>query len=167
MKRTLKIVLAISLIMIFVLSVVSCGAGGNLDIDKAESALKDEEYNVNIVKDDDYNGIPVVRTFIANKGTEYISIVEFEKSATAKLFYQNAKALYDAEIEEIENEIKLYEHFLKEYDDVLKSDEIDDFEDEVKSLKEELDDAKEDYAFGYSGKVFWYGTADAVEDAKG
>ena len=96
-----------------------------------------------------------------------LSIVRYADAKSAKLAYQEIKLKYDYQIDSLKLEIKSLEHQLKKYEDDLDSDEIDEIEDEIKELKEELEEMKEDFVIGRSGKVVWYGTADAIKDSKG
>ncbi len=164
MKRLWKIALSALLIIVFAVSVTACG----ISYDRAEDNLEDEDYEIEISKDENFEGIPIEKSIRAyNYDTDdYIQISVFEKSSSAKLAYNMIKSMYDTELKELENDKKLLEHLLKEYEDDLSSSEIDDIEDEIKDIKDEIEEMKEEFEFGRSGKTVWYGTVDAVKDAK-
>ena len=164
MKRLLTILLAVAMLVSSVFVLSSCGKKPRLDLEKAEKALEDNDYYVSYSDDIDEPGIE--ESLYAYKDEHTLVIVKFEKSSTAKLYYQQVKMQMEQEIESLEMEIKLTKHMLSKYDDDMDSDEIDDLEDELKDLEKELEEIKEDYVIGKSGKYVWYGDAKAIEDSK-
>ena len=165
MKKFLTLMLAVLMLVSSVVVLSSCGAKPKLNLEKAEEALKDNDYMVSYSDDIDEAGIE--ETLSAYKKDDSLVIVKFAKSSTAKLYYQQMKMELDYEIESIELKIKTTKHMLDKYEKDLDSDEIDELEDELKELEKELEETKEDYVIGRSGKYVWYGTEDAIKDSKG
>ena len=182
MKRKLAVLLALAMLIGCVALFASCGAKPELDLEKAKDALEDEDYTV--YYSDDEDDLPVYAEGVLSASDDddnYVYIMRFADAKTAKLYYNTLKIDRDneiaeikAEIKSLKAEIKASEQVLKKYEDDMKSDEIEDLEDEIeeledeiKDLEKELEDMKEDYVIGRSGKVVWYGTADAIKDSKG
>ena len=164
MKRLLTILLALLMLVSSVFVLSSCAQKPKLNLEKAEEALKDNDYYVSY--DDDSSSTGVAEALYAYKDDHKLVIMKFEKSSTAKIAYEQLKMEYEHEIESMEMEIKAAKHTLKTYEDDMKSDEIKALEDEIKDLEKELEETKEDYVFGRSGKYVWYGDAKAIEDSK-
>ena len=167
MKRTLAVLLTLAMLIGSVALFASCGAKPQLDLEKAEEALEDRGYDVNYNDDAGDDDPTMEESLYAYDGDgEWLTIVRFADTTTAKLRYQELKLEYDYEIDEIELEIKMLKNQLKKYKKELDSDEIDDIEDEIKELEDELKDLKKENVFGRSGKVVWYGTTSMVEATK-
>ena len=139
-----------------------------LDIDKAEDVLREKNYEVQIKRDSDFEGVEVIleRSLSADKDDEWIDIYEFENNKTAKMFYQMKKGGLDASIQATKSNIEVYEYILEEYSDKLLSDEIDEFEDALKVCKKELVEYEELLAcIGISGKYVWHAShKDVIKD---
>ncbi len=180
MKTILAKLLAVALIVVMVLSLASCGAKPELDLEDAAENLEDKDYLVRYIDDKDELELNEVATLYASNDDDFLRVVEYKDAKSAKLAYEEIKMEYDLEIQEIkveieaiELEIKFYEHMLDEYDKDLDSDDIDDLEeeiddlnDEIKDLEKNLEKYKEEYSYGRSGKFVWAGTVDAIEDSK-
>jgi len=168
MKKLLTKLLAGFMTLACVCSMAACAP--RLNIDDAEDALRDKGYEVEVEHNTNYYEIEgmVEKALYAERDDEWIEMVEFSDSKTAKLAYETEKAYYEAEIAVIESEIALYKHFLKEYQDSLTSEQIDEMEDEVKELKKEkADNEKELECMGRNGACIWFASSmDIIEDAK-
>ncbi len=141
MKKFTKI-LALSLALIMsVMMLASCaifGAKPAKDPEKAKDALKDNDYNVQLIDDKDalegyaeMNECGKLTAVVvgANEDEEFISILYFEDASDAKKAYEDSK-------------------------------------EELKEMQEEDDDYK-DYVCGRSGKMVWMASSkDAVKAAK-
>ncbi len=169
MKKFLTVLLAAVMLLGCAVVFVSCEKQGpkpNLDLDEVADVLDDEGYEVEYSDDEDELGVGMVEVLTAYDGDNYIHIVKYASTATAKLAHEQAMFEFDTEIEEIKLKIKLYEHYIKKYEDDLDNDEIDYYEDEIKDLEDELEDMNDEVCFGRSGKYVWYGTEDAIKDSK-
>ncbi len=169
MKKLLTGLLALVMLVSSVFVLSSCAAKPELDLEDAKKNLEDEEWIVRFEDDKDLLGAGYEETLTAydKDYEEYISIIKFEKAATAKLYYKQLKWEYDQSIESLEKEIEWAEHLLSKYEDDMKNDEIDELEDEIKELEKELEEYKEEYVIGRSGKYVWVGTEKAIEASKG
>ena len=179
MKTILAKLLAVALIVVMFLSLASCGAKPELDFGDAADNLEDHDYEV-LIDDDDLD-VNVKRMLSAyDDGDNFLYMIEYKDTKSAKLAYEELKMQYDEEIKGIEFEIKnielkieTIEHILEEYDNKLDSDEIDNYkeeldelEDGLKDLNNELEEAEDEGAFGRNGNIVWIGTIDAIEDSK-
>ena len=164
MKKFLTLMLAVLMLVGSVVVLSSCGAKPKLNLEKAEEALKDNDYMVSYSDDVDEAGME--EALYAYKDDNSLVIIKYAKSSTAKLYYQQMKMELDNEIAALELDIKMAKHMLDKYEKDLDSDEIDELEDEIKELEKELEEYEEDYVVGRSGKYVWYGTAKAVKDSK-
>ena len=164
MKKFLTLMLAVLMLVGSVVVLSSCGAKPKLNLEKAEEALKDNDYMVSYSDDVDEAGVE--ESLYAYKEGNSLVIIKFAKSSTAKLYYQQMKMEQEYEIKSLEFEIKAAKHMLDKYEKELDSDEIDELEDEIKELEKELEEYEEDSVIGRSGKYVWYGTAKAVKDSK-
>ena len=163
----MKKFLAAILMLIMVLSMVSCVARPEMDLEEAKDNLEDEDYRVSYTDDEDDLDAGYEEMLMASKDDDYLYVVKFGDVKSAKLAYEELKLEREAEIDETKLEIKKIEHLLKKYERDLDSDEIDEYEDELKELEDKLDDMKKEFVYGRSGKVVWYGTADAIDASKG
>ncbi len=165
MKRILTLALAVLMLVSSLVVLSSCAARPKLNLEKAEEALKDNDYFVSYSDDIDEPSIEEYLT--AYKEDDQLTVIKFAKSSTAKLAYQEKKLEMDYKIDSLELEIKSVKHILAKYEKDLKSDEIKGYEDDLKDLEKELEEYKEEYVIGRSGKYVWYGTVDAIKDSKG
>jgi protein subunit release factor A len=155
-----------------VCAMASCGA--NIDFDKAEDNLEDNDYLVEVVKDPEFMGIEglVEKSLMAvseDDVKDYIVIYEAVNAKTAKLYYNVQKNEIKAEIAALEDQIKLYEHILEEYSSELESEMEDGMEDEIEEMQDEIEDLEEQLkCMGVKGKTFWVASSeDVLEDAQG
>ena len=160
--------LAVLLVAVMMLTLTSCFANPKLDFDEAEDNLKDHDYTVKIIDDEDDLDVGIVQSLTAysEDGDDFLYIIEYDSARYAKLAYKMIKQEYDAEVATLELEIEQIEYILDHYEDDLTSDEIDNYEDELKELKDELEETEEEYLFGIKGKYVWIGTESAIEDSK-
>lgn len=165
MKRFLTLALAVLMLVSSLVVLSSCAAKPKLNLEKAEEALKDEDYYVSF--SDDVDETSIEQYLYATKDDDSLVVIKFEKASTAKLAYQEKKLEMDYKIDSLELEIKSVKHILAKYEKDLKSDEIKGYEDDLKDLEKELEEYKEEYVIGRSGKYVWYGTVDAIKDSKG
>ena len=165
MKRFLTLALAVLMLVSSLVVLSSCAAKPKLNLEKAEEALKDEDYYVSF--SDDVDETSIEQYLRAIKDGDSLVVIKFEKASTAKLAYQEKKLEMDYKIDSLELEIKSVKHILAKYEKDLKSDEIKGYEDDLKDLEKELEEYKEEYVIGRSGKYVWYGTVDAIKDSKG
>ena len=128
--------------------------------------MEDKGYSVSYSDDDDDPGfqesLHVYKTSY-DDDYEYMSVMRFEKSKTAELYYKMMKQEYDNEIAELNSQIDFLEHMLETYEDDLSSSDMDEYKDELKDLRNELKDSKEDYVMGYKGSVVWFGSIGIFE----
>jgi len=169
MKKILTVLLAMAMLLGCVAVLASCTKQGpkpNLDLEDAADVLEDEDYSVVYVDDEDDLDPGMVETLTAYDDDNYLYVIKFASSATAKLYYEEIKLEYDYNLESTKLEIKSKEHTLKKYDDDLENAEIDEIEDDIKDLEKEIKEMEEEACFGRSGKYVWIGTKDAVKDSK-
>jgi len=167
MKRILAALLALTLLVCGALTLTSCAPKPELYLEEAKDNLEDADYEVSHVDDEDMLSPAVKESLSAHDDDNYLYIVVFNDTKSAKLAYKEFKLESDQEIEALELEIKSIKHYLKKYEDDLDSDVIDEYEDELKDLEKELEEEKDEFVVGRSGKTVWYGTKDAIKDSKG
>ncbi len=167
MKKLLIKLTALGLLAVTLLALASCSIfTAKPDLDEYKKNLEDAKYLVN---EQDEPELPMKEALYANKieGGKSLTVMVFEDSKSAKLYFENMELELDNEIESIKIEIDFYEHILKKYDDKLSSDEIDEYEDEIKDLEKQLEELKDEYVLKRKGDTVWFGDKDAFEDAKG
>lgn len=181
MKKTLRSIIALMILLCTVFAISSCVAQPPKDLEKAADNLEDADYNVSYSDDEDELSVGIVERLYASDEDNFLMVIVFDNAKTAKLYYNNTKLSLNQQIEEIKSEIeynksqiKYYEHILKQYDDDLSNSEadryeeyIDEYEEEIEDMMEELEELKKEYVLGISGKTVWYGTKQAIKDAKG
>lgn len=151
-------------------SITACSP--KLKIDKAEEALRDKGYEVEIdhdVHDVDYGVDAVIeRALYAERDDSWIEIYELKSKKAATLFYEIIEAEREADKQIANAYIEYYEHLLNEYKYEMTSEEIADFEAEIKEYKEDLERYNEDEeTSGVNGKYIWFASdADVIKDAK-
>ena len=182
MKRLFAAFLAVTMLVLSVFTLASCGKP-ELDFDDAKDALEDAGYYVSIERGTDETGdVTIDRTLQASKSEsdDFLYIVVYNDVKSAKISYEALKLEMEEDLAEAEAEIEMYELQIKalktklrKYDDELKSDEIkalekqiETYEDKIKDLKEDIKESKNELVFGRSGKYVWYGDAKAIEDSK-
>ena len=160
--------LAICLILATLFCITSCGAKPKLNFEKAQKNLEDKDYMVMFSDDEDDLKPGMAAYLSASDGDENrLVMIEYKDLKSAKLAYKEYKLSIESKIEEKELEIKELKNILKKYDADLDSEAIDNCEDEIKELQDEIKDLKKETLYGRSGKIFWYGTKDAVKASKG
>ena len=177
MKKVVCKLIPLLLVVGCVIGLSACGfASGNasfsnfkpeLKLEKAETRLKDEGYNV-VVQDSSEYGVKTI--FQASKqssnGTDTLYIIECESSKMAQLTYDVMLASYQSRVDSTQAQYDLLSYQLKTYRDELKRTEIDELEDQIEQYEEELEEYAEDFTAGVSGKFVWFGTVDAAKDSK-
>ena len=157
MKRILSFILVVVTMIVACSSLVACGGPKpKLDLDKAKKNLKKNDYDVEICDGDEwddpiYGCLAIDEVLYAeDDGDNWIVIY---KCKTAK----DAELMYKGEYEDDSNAWLKYEKYvLKQFGKYMDKED-------KRYLKNKLDE----YVSGYSGKYFWCGTKDAVEDTKG
>ena len=186
MKKTLRSIIALMILLCTVFAISSCVAQPPKDLETAADNFEDADYDVVMYYDDadDIYIAGVVEYLLAReneKDGETLYIYVFETAKAAKLYYNTLKLGRDHEIESIKNSIESYkaqikymEYILENCDDDLSKSEIESYEDRIESyeedieeMMEELEELKKEYVLGISGKTVWYGTKQAIKDAKG
>ena len=172
MKKRFMRMMSGFLVVGALLPMAGCGLfSPKLNIDDAEDALEERNYEVEIERDADFEELEgiIVKALYAEKGDDEIVIFEGKNKKTIKLLYEMEKASIEAEIAELNAMIEVYEHIVSDYDDILKSAEIDALEDEIKELKEEVEDCEKELAcIGISGVYIWRASSeDVIKDAQG
>ena len=178
MKKTLIRCAAVLLLIACALSAASCSLFApkpETDVKVAATTLERNGYLVETIEElegDSRLGIGIKRAFRASYtygialNEKSLVMIEFRSPTTAKLYYEEKKAEYDAEIEEISHEIKVYKHLLADYKSRLNGADPILYEEMIEELEEELETLKKEYTVGRSGKVVWYGSTDVIEDTK-
>ena len=139
-------------------------------VNKAASALEDNGYSVQVLDEDEIaermaNGVPVgvKKMLYASKGDEGIVIIEFKTAKAARLYYQQLKLERDYKIDTFKLQIKQLKLDIKNAD----SDEEAYLTERLENLQEALNDYRyTDHRIGRSGSTVWYGTLEAIHDAK-
>ena len=159
MKKILSLLLVIASVFAISTSLVACnGPKPKLNFDKAEDNLKDNDYFVEVIDDEDdiidaYGayGYMIEKILVAysEDREDRITIIKFKTSKAAKLVWESDGTSGE----------KMYKYLLRKFGDDMEKDE-------VKALEERIE-GYEDNAQGRSGKYVWYGTKDAVEATKG
>lgn len=168
MKKTLKALLALTLALACVLTLVAC-AKPKLNLEKAKDNLEDNDYYVSY-ETARKNLEPGMEEMLSAYGEDgdYVVIVKFSTKKLAKLQYKIIKTEINNDIEETKLEIKALEYTLKKFGDDLSADEEDDIKDDIKDLKDELEELEESLKYiGRSGKYVWYASSkDAIKATK-
>ena len=159
----MKKLLALLLAVVCLFACVSCTPAPKKDLAAAKSNLEAKNYVVFL--DDTTDDPTVSETLTATNVNESLYIVRYASNKLAKLALRRAEAQIDAQIEDIKLEIKSIKHIMNKFDDELTTDEMDDYKEELRELEEELEEIK-NVVFGRSGKLFWYGTKQAIKDSK-
>ena len=168
MKRIFVAVLALAMVLGSILMLASCGQKPLLILEKAEDHLEDEDYSVSYAKRDLGTGVEAYLQAYSDRGNDHLTIIKFEKSSTAKIYYEEIKLEREQELATAELELEYLQKLLKLYEDDLKKSEVHAYEDMIDDLEDEIEELKsdEEYVFGRSGKYVWYGTPDALKDSK-
>ena len=168
MKKTLKYILALTLVLTCLVALVSCGAKPKLNLEKAAEKLEDNDYYASYTDDEDDLSYGMKERLSASDGEDQIYIIKFSTKKLAKLYYQQATLSIKNEIEELKLELKTYKYELRKFDKDMDSDEIDSYEDEIKDLKDEIEELEESLKFiGRSGKYVWVASSkDAIKATK-
>ena len=167
MKKIIATLLAAVMLVGCMLAFTSCAQPAIWDLDKAEENLKDNDYSVSYIDNEDELEAGVAKKLYASKDEEYLSITVYKDTKTAKYVYENLKLEYDMGLKFYKNEINRLENLLKKHKDDLSDSQIERYEDDIKDYKEYIDEAKKESTFGRIGKTVWYGTKTAAEDSRG
>ena len=174
-KFLVKLLVAFSLLLC-ILAGVACSAskeGIKVDINKAENALREKGYDIEVEYDTSYWGIDgiIEKAVFAEKDVNsyediYIEIYLFENEKVAKALYESWKAETESELNCLKAELKVNETILNEYRDIIKSTEIDELEDEIKEYKKEIEEIEEGLkCMGINGRcVWWVSHSDVLND---
>ena len=172
MKKLFRKLVAGIMVLGCVFAMIGCAP--KLNIDDVEDALKDNDYEVEIIKGDDLEEQEsyikkILSAVSKDNEDDYFYMIEFKDKKTAKMLYEQERVWYEACIMEDEAEIKFYEQVLKEYESVMMTDEIYDIEDEIKELRECIEEDKESLnCIGRNGVCVWIASnEDALKDAQG
>ena len=136
----------------------------NLNLEDAKTALENLDYRVSYDNDIGFPGI--VASLSAYKDGEELSIMEFKKASTAKLYREYLEIEYGQRIEVMEKQIEIYEHMLSTYKNDMDEEEKQDIEEQIEYYKERLEEAKDQMIIGNFGKYVWHGSKGAIEDSK-
>ena len=158
MKKFLSLLSLVLVVAMLCTVLVSCGGPADTP-EEAAAALRENGYTVTVESDS---------TVIASKGDDYIAIQYFDDAKDADAAY----AELEEDLAEAEEELAKAQ---KELDDAR--DELDDMDDgwakdlaeaALKVLESAVEEAEKlaNAEIGQSGTVVWYGTAQAVKDAK-
>lgn len=161
--KTMKRILLVALAVLSVFMLASCAAKPQLNLEEAEKNLKKDGYTVFLTESDMTH---VENVLTAMNGEETLTITEFEKEATAKLYCNTLETKRDNEIAELKAEIKYYKHLLKEYKDELGTVTTKAYEEKVDTLEEEIKQIKNEQVIGRSGAYVWVGTKKAIRATK-
>jgi hypothetical protein len=164
MKKLLSLILAGALLVGAMFALTSCfGPKPELDLEKAEEALKDADYTVYF--DDDMDEGPYVAQLEArDEDGNSLEIYEFESLKFAKLYEKQLKLEAEYELESKKLQIKAMKLTLKEYGDDLDDDAIEEMEEYIDELEKELEESE--FVVGRKGKVVWAGTKEAIKASK-
>ena len=165
MKTTLKKLLVIVLALTCIMGLVACAPAPKKDLEKAKDALEDEKYSVSYSDEDDSGDGIEERLYATDGKDNYLYILKFEKTSTAKLYYKSLVNENDNELALNKAYLKYYEHILKNFEDDMDDKQVDSYEDNIEEYEEEIEDAKE-LVIGRSGKIVWIGTKQAIKDSK-
>ena len=172
MKNALKKLLATALVMLMLATFCSCSLftpKPETDFSDAKKALENAGYTATVGLSDYDADYAIKNKLYASKDAgdyEYIYIIEFKDSTTAKKYYKRMQMSDKIDIMEEETEIDFYKHILKKYKKDLTSSEIEDLEEDIEDWKEDLKEYKKEYVSGRSGNFVWYGTKNAIEATK-
>ena len=186
MKKFLSLLLA-TVLLVACLAFTGCsllGAKPELDLETAAENLEDADYFVSFSDDEEDLDVNVEAKLYAYEedGENYISIVTYKDSKSAKLAYQEIKLeleyekeSYNRRVDSYELQIKNINNMMDKYEDELDDEDMIDYyedmleevEDALEEYKEEYAEEKENYVYGRKGNTVWAGTKDALEATKG
>ena len=172
MKKLFTKLLAGIMALGCVCAMASCSP--TLDIRSVEDALEDNDYVVEVFKDDEatimgIQGVVSKVLYAENEETgEYFYMYETKDEEAAKLYYDMKKTEIKNEIAQCKDEIALYKNLKNSYKKDLWHEDMADIEDSIKELKKEIEDLKEDLkCIGVNGVYFWEASSeDALKDAQ-
>ena len=193
MKKIIVTLLAAAMLLSCTLAFSACSLFNpqpETDLEEAMENLEDADYEVDYEEEVDEVGISEQLSAF-NEDGDRITIIVFEDKKLAELEYDKYKLTEKMEDEmekaaekdakkhgedynqslvvekyEEKSDKLAYEyakHMLDKYDDELSDEEIENYEDIV----DRYANGEPEIIFGKSGKVFWYGTKQAIEDSKG
>ena len=172
MKHICKSILAAILAAMMLLALTSCSLLSpkpETDFSDAKKALEAAGYTVSVSEtnsgDIDQKGIVKVLYAYSDDHEDYIYIFLCETAATAKYCKKLYNNLFDENNKYIKARLDYQEHLLKKYGDDMTDEERNEIRSSIKSSEQRLENSKKQ-SVGSSGKVFWYGTKDAVKATK-
>ncbi len=189
MKKIILTLSAIALIISMLFAFTACGASAKpeLDIDKAEEAFEDEEYDTIITvgkqerailkahgifgvddglmakKDGDFNLLLFGGIDSLTELDYCVLTFETEDQASTYHFYLSSK--YYVDIAELKSTINLLKDIIKNCDDELDSTAKDTYSDMLMDLEDRLEEIEE-IKIGKGGTTVWIANEDAIEDSK-
>ncbi len=168
MKKTIKILACILLACCITLT-VACGgstAKPELNLEKAKDNLEAKGYQVNLASGGSFliDGMIVYCLDAINGEENSITIYEFCSNDIAKSYYNTQTAMNTNQIITAQTQRDFYKAVLADKALTLTDSEKKILEEEIADCEETL--AKYDKIIGFSGKFFWIGTKDAIEDTK-
>lgn len=172
-KFLVKLLVAFSLLLC-VLMGLACSTV-KVDINKAENALREKDYDVEVEYNVSSWGIEgiIEKAVFAEKDAYadqdiYIEIYLFKNKKVAKAWYESWKAEIESELNILKAELKEKEVILDEYRDMIKSTEINELEDKIKEYKKDIEEYENKLkCIGINGKCVWYAShSDVLNDIK-
>ena len=132
MKNMFIKLLALTLVLAFSLSFVACFAPKPLkDLDDAAENLEDEDYMVTY--DDKCKDMAGIEEYLSAYSEDYedsLTVIIFEKSSTAKLYYKMTKESQKDGVKSTKSYLKYLEHLVDHYDGDMDSAEEDSYDDD-------------------------------------
>ena len=167
MKKHLAKILLVVLAALTVFALPSCSMGPHpeMDFEKAEAALTEAGYTVNLISDKAKLDAGIEKLLIAQDGTNRLSMIMYSDKALAKLAFEDIEQEYEAQIDGANRDIKRIQHILDQYSSELDDEAKEDYNEDLESLRKQLTEF-EKYLFGRNGNVVWSATEDAVNATK-
>lgn len=158
----------------------------DLNLDRAADNLEVRNYTVSYIDDEDELAVGVEERLYAKTEPqinadnfeneeeylnyletyipEWIEIVVFENTKTAKLYYKSLKLERDCELKALKLKLKEYRHILDEYSKDLDDDEEEYYNNYISDLNKQIG-KWENYVIGRKGNTVWCGTKQAMQDS--
>lgn len=152
MKKIAKILVACVLLMSVVFSFASCGMF-NPDVDSMKDKLKDNGYEYDVQKNEDYTSISMV-SYLAEIGASLSDLYNIDideapvKTISAFIEGDDAEYFGAFEFEKTSYAKEAYEELEDVFENIT-------------------DDSDEDISYGRKGKTVYIGTVQGVKDALG
>ena len=170
MKKTLKLIIALALVLSCVVALVSCGGPKpKLNLKKAEANLEDNGYEVDF-EEYDKGDNPIIRAalYAENEDGDWIEITKFDTKKLAKLSYKALVLEIENKIDELKLQLKTYKYTLRKFDKDFGSFEIKYLEEMISDTKDQIDALKDSLdCIGRSGKYVWEASSkNVIKDTK-